>query len=274
MFRLLVLVTSLLATPLPVARTQGPAHHIAFVKVRPDVGLEVLDWGGHGPALVFLAGFGNSGHVFDTFAPQFANQFHVIAITRRGFGASSHPGAGYDTGTLVRDITSVLDSLEIPRATFVGHSFAGTELSSLGAFHADRVTQLIYLDSSYDFARLFADPRWQRAFPVPRPPVPATTDIGALRHWFDLVMGPGLPDDEIQVLTSSGGSDSLGALLQRGAAASAFNLIKGPVLALWATPMSVSDQYPYSRRLDSLEQSRLQDSFHDQETVRAFVASR
>ena len=184
------------------------------------------------------------------------------------------PGTGYDTGTLVRDITSVLDSLEIPRATFVGHSFAGTELSSLGAFHADRVTQLIYLDSPYDFARLFTDPRWQRAFPVPKPPVPATTDIGALRHWFDLVMGPGLPDDEIRVLTSSGGSDSLSALLQRGAAASAFNLIKAPVLALWATPMSVSDQYPYSRRLDSLEQSRLQDSFHDQETVRAFVASR
>ena len=162
MLRQLAFVASLLAILQASARAQTAAHRIAFVAVQPDVRLEVLDWGGRGPALVFLAGFGNSGHVFDGFAPQFTKHNHVLAITRRGFGASSRPGTGYDTGTLTRDITSVLDSLGIRRATFAGHSFAGTELSGLGAVHADRVDQLIYLDASYDFARLYADPRWQR----------------------------------------------------------------------------------------------------------------
>ena len=74
-----------------------------------------------------------------------------------GGGASSRPTGGYDTGSMTQDITAVLDSLGIRRATFAGHSFAGTELSYLGAFHADRVAQLIYLDSSYDFARLYAE---------------------------------------------------------------------------------------------------------------------
>ena len=251
--------------PAPVPRR---THRVAFVATQPDVRLEVLDWGGRGPALVFLAGFGNSGHVFDDFAPQFTDRYHVIAITRRGFGASSRPATGYATGTLVQDITTVLDSLRLQQAAFVGHSFAGTELSYLGAFHADRVAQLIYLDASYDFARLYADTLWQRAFPIPRPAAPATTDIRELRRWFALVTGPGVPDDEIRVLTASGSADSLGTLLQRGAAPSAFDRIAAPVLALWASPRSAENQYPYSRSLDSSGRARLRASFDQQQIVR------
>lgn len=246
----------------------APSHRIDYIEVRPGVRLEILDWGGRGPAMVFLAGFGNTGHVFDGFAPQFTNRYHVIAITRRGFGASSRPGAGYDTRTLAQDIVTVLDSLKVRRAVLVGHSFAGTELSYLGAVHPDRVAGLIYLDASYDFARLYADPAWQRAFPIPKPPAPATNGISAFRRWFALVTGPALPDDEIRILTSIPGPDSLGIMLQRGALPSEFGRIKGPVLALWASPRSVEDQYPYWRSLDSLARVRLQASFNDQQAVR------
>jgi len=38
---------------------QSP-HTIRFVTVDKDVRLEVLDWGGSGRALVFLAGLGNT----------------------------------------------------------------------------------------------------------------------------------------------------------------------------------------------------------------------
>src|ERR1041385_1343424 len=123
-------------------------HRVTFVAIRADVHLEVLDWGGHGPAVVFLAGFGDTAHVFDGFAPQFTDRFHVFGITRRGFGASSRPAGGYDSRTLAQDIILVLDSLRLSRAAFVGHSFAGTELSYLGAFYGGRVTQLVYLDAS------------------------------------------------------------------------------------------------------------------------------
>src|SRR5258707_434545 len=92
-----------------VGRTTPPpsaSHRVAFVSIDRDVRLEVLDFGGRGPALVFLAGFGNTAHVFDGFAPQFTNRYHVFAITRRGFGASSRPDTGYDTGTLAHDIAA------------------------------------------------------------------------------------------------------------------------------------------------------------------------
>ena len=268
MRRQLFLLTALSSLAVRAALAPDALHRIAFVATRPDVRLEILDWGGHGPALVFLAGFGNTGHVFDGFAPQFTNRFHVLAVTRRGFGASSRPPTGYDTGSLAQDIAAVLDSMGIRRASFVGHSFAGTELSFLGAYHPGRVAALVYLDASYDFGHLYGDPRWKRAFPIPRPPAPATAGIPALRRWLASVMGPEVPDDEIRNLTSNASTAGLDTTLQRGAFPTALAHIKAPVLAFWAAPRSVKDWYPYWGSLDSLERSRLQESFNDQEAVR------
>ena len=38
-------------------------HKVAFVRVEPEVQLEVLDWGGNGDALVLLTGLGDNAHV-------------------------------------------------------------------------------------------------------------------------------------------------------------------------------------------------------------------
>src|SRR4030095_10863749 len=41
-----------------------PSHHrVRMITVAPKVSLEVLDWGGAGEPVVFLAGLGNSAHV-------------------------------------------------------------------------------------------------------------------------------------------------------------------------------------------------------------------
>jgi len=237
--------------------------------VRRGVALEVLEWGGRGPTLIFLAGFGNTAHVFDGFAAQFTNTHRVMAITRRGFGTSSQPSTGYDTRTLVNDIIGVLDSLGIRRATFVGHSFAGSELNYLGATQAERVDKLIYLDASYDFPQLYADSVWQRAFPIPRPPLGASADAPTRHRWFASVVGPGLSDDEIAALGPAESSSDLSAQLQRGATSPKRRDIRAPVLALWAAPRSVDDQYPYAGTLKVQERTRLQDSFLAQESVRS-----
>ncbi|MFL5632857.1 MAG: alpha/beta fold hydrolase, partial [Gemmatimonadaceae bacterium] len=102
MIALLALLLISLPHTQPASLAQ-PAHRVSFVKVASDVRLEVLDWGGTGPVMVFLAGFGGTSHVFDNFAPQFTNAYHVIGITRRGFGASSRPSDGYDSATLAHD---------------------------------------------------------------------------------------------------------------------------------------------------------------------------
>jgi hypothetical protein len=117
--------------PPPPAHDNAP-HQVRMVEVEPGVTLEVLDWGGSGEAMVMLTGLGNNAHVFDQFADQFTERFRVIAITRRGFGASSKPEAGYDLATRALDDIKVLDALSLDQAIFVGHSIAGDELSRLG----------------------------------------------------------------------------------------------------------------------------------------------
>src|SRR5262249_23392702 len=80
---------------------KDPATHaISFVSVQENVKLEILDFGGSGRPLVFLAGLGNTAHVFDKFAPKFIATHHVYAITRRGFGDSSTPSDGYGADRL------------------------------------------------------------------------------------------------------------------------------------------------------------------------------
>jgi non-heme chloroperoxidase len=133
-------------------------HEGKFVTVAPGVNLEVLDWGGSGQAMVLLTGLGDNAHVYDQFAFQFTDYFHVIGITRRGFLPSSQPEDGYDVVTRASDDIAVLDALGIAKAVFVGHSVAGSELSQIGRKYKNRVDKLIYLDA-LDLAERFAPSR-------------------------------------------------------------------------------------------------------------------
>jgi pimeloyl-ACP methyl ester carboxylesterase len=147
-------------------------HKVSFVAVEPDVQLELLDWGGTGETLVLLTGLGDNAHVYDQFAYQFTDRFHVIGITRRGFGRSSQPAQGYDVDRRARDDIAVLDKLNIRQAVFVGHSVAGTEMNRLGAVYPDRVKKLVYLD-----ALDIGSGGWAS---LPQPPPPPADTAGDL----------------------------------------------------------------------------------------------
>lgn len=170
--------------------TDPSAKHVRFVAVPGDtkspVRLEVLDWGGHGPALVLLAGLGESGHIYNDLAPRLTDGFRVIALTRRGHGASSHADtATYVLDTLTADIRAVLDSLRLKRASLIAHSIAGAEITRFAARFPDRVDKLVYLDASHDFAGidsiLGANPAWPPDF-SPAPGT-ATDTLNAARDW-------------------------------------------------------------------------------------------
>ena len=138
-----------------MAQADSSPHSIQMVTVEPGVQLEVLDWGGSGRPLVFLAGNGDTAHRFDGFAPQFTKQHHVFGVTRRGFGASSRPvpaNGNYSADHLGDDVLAVMKALHIDRPVLVGHSMAGEEMSSIGNRFPEKVSGLIYLDAGTDFA--------------------------------------------------------------------------------------------------------------------------
>ena len=76
MLQLAVLI-SLSAASLQAQKSDPSPPSTQFVTVEQDVKLEVLDWGGTGRPLVFLAGLGNDAHVFDKFAAKFTANHHV-----------------------------------------------------------------------------------------------------------------------------------------------------------------------------------------------------
>ena len=154
----------------PPACFDGTPHRVILVTVDTGVQLQVLDWGGADKprTMVLLTGLGDNAHVYDQFAFQFTDFFHVIGITRRGYLPSSQPpgpapGAGYDLATRAHDDIAVLDFLGISKAIFVGHSVAGSELSTLGVKYGDRVEKLVYLDA-FDLSKRFQLPD------IPPPP--------------------------------------------------------------------------------------------------------
>jgi non-heme chloroperoxidase len=136
-------------------RMDSSPHTVRFVTVAKGVNLEVLDWGGPGRPLIFLAGVGGTAHVFDNFAPKFTTQHHVYGITRRGFGASSQPAAtvrNYSATRLGDDVLAVMAALRLNRPVLVGHSIAGEELSSVASRFPEKVSGAIYLDAGYGYA--------------------------------------------------------------------------------------------------------------------------
>jgi pimeloyl-ACP methyl ester carboxylesterase len=158
------------------ASVHTSAPKSSLVTVAPDVQVEVLDWGGTGETMVLLAGLGDNAHVYDQFAHQFTDRFHVIGITRRGFGRSSQPAEGYDVDTRARDDIKVLDHFQIRPAVFVGHSIAGDELRQLGATYPDRVAKLVYLDA-LEYGRPWST--------LPQPPSPenSAADLASVERY-------------------------------------------------------------------------------------------
>jgi non-heme chloroperoxidase len=130
-------------------------HKILFVPVEKNINLEVLDWGGTGRPLVFLAGSGFTAHEFDDFAPKFTRNHHVYGITRRGYGASSAPPPtenNYSADRLGEDVIGVIDYLRLDHPVLVGHSLAGQELSYVASHNPEKAAGLIYLDAAYSYA--------------------------------------------------------------------------------------------------------------------------
>jgi pimeloyl-ACP methyl ester carboxylesterase len=169
----------------------GPVE--GYVEVN-GVRLQYLDWGGSGPALIFVHGMGDDPHVFDDLAPAFADRFRVVAYARRGSGNSDSRGP-YDVTTLTEDLRGLMDALGIPKATLVGHSAGGDEITAMAATHPRRVSALVYLDAAYDWS----DPDFHAAFnalptALLQPPASSMVSFDAYRAYQGATSYQGIGD--------------------------------------------------------------------------------
>ena len=260
-----VLVLSICVLTRAIALSAQPhkpyAPRVRLVQVAANVRLEVVDWGGVGTPLVFLAGAGNTAHVFDDFARRFTDRFHVLGITRRGFGASAAQLPPRDLDTLVTDITRVLDKLSLRRVVFAGHSIAGEEMTRFAELHPDRCVGLIYIDAAYD--RTGIDTLAKLQPPTPSPPIRAsdTASFVSIRTLFARLMGADMPESEIRTgarfdehdrFMGFSPSMALQGRVASGPRKARYDRVDCPALAIYAVPDSAVDVVPYVGDLDSV----------------------
>ena len=230
-----------------------------MVPISQTVRLEVVDWGGRGLPLVFLAGLGNTAHVFDTFAPQFTDHFHVVGITRRGFGASAGTPPPNNLDTLVADVAAALDSLRIGRVVLVGHSIAGEEMTRFAELHGPRCAGLVYLDAAYDRSGIDTLASKQPPAPAPRISADDTASFASIRTLYARVMGVEEPESDIRATERFDAADryrgsvtpnALKARVASGKQVAQYDRAHCRALAVYAVPDSVADVVPYYKELD------------------------
>lgn len=135
---------ALAAAPQAVAAQPAIRTHVA---ARDGANLFIRDWGA-GEPIVFLAGWTLTSEMWGyQMAPLSSAGFRCVAYDRRGHGRSQDPGRGYDYDTLVDDLASVLDALDLRGVTLVAHSMAGGEAVRYLTRHGKtgRVKKVLFL---------------------------------------------------------------------------------------------------------------------------------
>ena len=172
--------------------TDTSAHKSGFVTAN-GVRLHYLDWGGSGPVLILIHGYGDNPHAFDDLAPAFTDRFRVIAYAQRGHG-DSEAKEPYDTATLTEDLRGFMDSLGIAKAALAGWSMGGNEITAMAGTHPERVDRIVYLDGAYDWADT-ASVAALKAFPYDYPaPTSAMASLDTFRAFERSVWFPAVPD--------------------------------------------------------------------------------
>jgi pimeloyl-ACP methyl ester carboxylesterase len=104
--------------------------------------------GGHGPIVVLLHGFGDTGDMWAPLAARLVRDHTVVVPDLRGMGLSSHPETGYDKKGEGRDLAQVLDALGLdgPLA-LVTHDIGNMVGYAFAAQYPSRVTRYVLIDA-------------------------------------------------------------------------------------------------------------------------------
>jgi len=149
----MLLTTLALALHINYEIQEKPTFTSGFVSVG-EVKLHYLDWGGKGETLLIITGTGDTAHAYEEFAPKFTDKFHVIALTRRGYGKSDKPASGYDIPTLSMDVIGFLDAKGIKKTNIMCHSAGGDETTYIATKLPNRVGKLVYMEAAYNRATI------------------------------------------------------------------------------------------------------------------------
>jgi pimeloyl-ACP methyl ester carboxylesterase len=110
-------------------------------------GTQYVRVGGHGPAVLLLHGFGDSGDMWVPLAEILVQDHTVIVPDLRGMGLSSHQDGGYEKTAQARDLAGILDKLGVQDIALVTHDIGNMVGYALAALYRARVTRWVVMDA-------------------------------------------------------------------------------------------------------------------------------
>lgn len=131
---------------------------LELVVRRPAARVNVLDWNGDGPPVVFLHPNGFCAGLFEPLATRLAGSYRCLAVDLRGHGATRGPTGPAELAfaAMAEDVAAALDVLGLERVDLVGQSLGGGVGVLVDRLRPGLVRRMVLCEAV--------------AFPITRPP--------------------------------------------------------------------------------------------------------
>lgn len=112
-----------------------------------DVQLHYYRTGGAAkPPLLLLHGFTDAGLCWTAVAKDLEDDYDIVMLDARGHGRSGAAVSGFTTELLVADVVAVIQALQLPPVTLLGHSMGGHTAAHVTKKHPELVRSVMLED--------------------------------------------------------------------------------------------------------------------------------
>ncbi|MGH3664516.1 MAG: alpha/beta fold hydrolase [Egibacteraceae bacterium] len=98
---------------------------------------------GEGPPVVLVHGLGGTLYVWHGVIENLSLHHHVVAMDLRGHGRSEAATGSLTVQSLIADVEALINALELPAVTLVGHSLGTLVAQQLAATRSELVDNLV-----------------------------------------------------------------------------------------------------------------------------------
>lgn len=106
---------------------------------------------GEGPPVVFVHGLGGDLHIWYPILESLAVNHHVVAMDLRGHGRTPAGRSNLSIKAWAQDVEALIDALELPAVTLVGHSMGTLIVQELALERPEMVDQLVLVGGISSF---------------------------------------------------------------------------------------------------------------------------
>jgi len=135
-----------------IYHTMAGMQTINSIQLSTGVELEYEEQGDEtGIPVIFLHGYTDSWHSFETILPYLPQTIHAFALTQRGHGNSSKPESNYHPRDFAADVAAFIKEAGLQKAIIVGHSLGGVIAQQFALDYPELTRAIVIISSDAAF---------------------------------------------------------------------------------------------------------------------------